>query len=201
MYIGTHWLSEVSTSFYSNETLFPTCFQADGRVKIEALANADLKAFFKARQQDTNVFLGLVNMIKSMRNREQISFTAQSTMRFMDHIFCHLLKKRGVIPFFYRFSEEFLAAATEIGYHIDRTQDFIFPCDYVTSYQQGKITREQLSDSQVKMARAWSEGSISYLLDKDLLEDFYSELYHCFQKSPEIQGSNYHLQFLILSQY
>ncbi|MDQ3239264.1 MAG: hypothetical protein M3P33_01955 [bacterium] len=91
-----------------------------------------------------------------------------------------------------------ISNAKESGYQIECAHTFVFPCDYVKGYRKQKINREQLIVSEVKMARAWSEGSIAGLLGKDQIENFYDELTNCLKKSPEQFGSDYHLQFLIL---
>lgn len=197
--LGTHWLS---TSPSSSVSLFPTCFKSDTFEKSEVsqIADADLETFLRARLQDTSIFLGLVNMIKLKKEGGKISFSAQATMQFMDDIAFGIDGiKKGVIPFYYRFPEEFLNMANAVGYHIDRAQNFIFPCDYVQLFKEGIITREKLALCETKMARAWSEGSITAIVGKDRSEEFYDKLHRSFEISPESCGSDYHLQFLTLS--
>lgn len=197
--LGTHWLSKAPSVNEPVTTLFPVCFKDRGQEKMEKLAQEDLQDFFKARQQDTSAFIGLVNLIKMRTIEGSFSFTAQSAMRFMDEIFYGKLKKKGMISLFYRFPDEFISEAKAFGYQIDRTQNFIFHCDYVKLYQQGQITRAQLIEAEVKMAQAWSQGSIAHLLEANQVDTFYLELKKCFEKSPETCGSDYHLQFLILT--
>lgn len=77
-------------------------------------------------------------------------------------------------------------------------QEVIFPCEYVKLYDQGKITKQQLIEAETKMARAWSEGSILQIVGEIHIENFYKSLYRYFESAPDLYGSDYHLQFLML---
>ena len=198
--MGTHWLSKEPSIDPSLSTLFPVHFRAEAKKAVEKLADADLKDFLRSRLKDTNGFIALVNLIKIKKNQRATSFTAQAAMQFMDKLYYKTLQKKGVVPFFYRFSEEFLSVAKALDYQIYRAQNFIFPCDYVKLYQKGNITRTQLIDAELKMARAWSQGCITHLLGVSHVDSFYRKLRKFFEKSPETCGSDYHLQFLVLSQ-
>lgn len=201
--LGVHWLSRtLAQGNDPNETLFPTYFKPRTPLHAEfvQLADVDMRTFYEKRKQDTNVFLGMVNMTKTGEGE----CTARKTMTIMDQVLREMNRDlnlgihSGYVPFFYRTSQEYLSHANECGFDVQTEKNVLCPCDYVKLFNEGMLTREGLALAETNMARAWSEWSIKEIVKEAHIEEFYKRVNEQFQKSPQTSGSNYHLQNVIL---